>query len=71
MRIQNLDGDHQKMYTLEACIVKAWHPVQLACDGCTEPEPAPEVRHNTFYFSLPIAVLLWLHLDRNKSGTKL
>ncbi len=30
MAIQNLDGDHQKMYTLEACFVQAWRPVQFA-----------------------------------------
>jgi hypothetical protein len=30
MAIQNLDGDHQKMYTLEECFVQAWRPVQFA-----------------------------------------
>jgi hypothetical protein len=30
MGIQNLEGDHQKMYTLEVCFVQAWRPVQFA-----------------------------------------
>ena len=38
LAIYNYDGDDQKMYTLAACIVQAWRPVQLACDGYTGPD---------------------------------
>ena len=45
------------VYTLEACVVQAWRPVQLASDGRTGPDE-PELLHNTLYFSFPITMLL-------------